>query len=229
MTTDRALKGLFLIIVGVFLLLNQLDLLPNIFPNFSFSWPMILIGVGIVLLIIKPNKTAGLVLTGIGTLFLIEINYPGFNPWQYWPVLLILIGLGILFGKKNASRRNNLEVLPENKKDMDEVVIFSGGERIITSDEFTGGNVTTIFGGSEINLLHSSLATGRNVIEVFSMFGGATFYVPGDWKVKVEVVAIFGGFSDQRSPAPSGISNPERELVIKGFVIFGGGEIKSFK
>ncbi|HYG38250.1 MAG TPA: DUF5668 domain-containing protein [Cytophagales bacterium] len=229
MTSDRILKGLFLVIIGIVLLLNQLDLVPRFFPHFVFSWPMILIGVGIILLLTKPNKTGGLIVLTVGILFLISVNYPPFNPFEYWPIFIILVGIAIMFGKKKGRREDNREEEPINQKEMDEVAIFSGGERIITSNEFSGGNVTTVFGGTEVNLLHSRLAPGKNVIEVFSMFGGATFYVPSDWKVRVEVIAIFGGFADKRMTAPEGYPNADRELVIKGFVIFGGGEIKSFR
>ncbi|MGM0498358.1 MAG: hypothetical protein ACQESJ_10600 [Bacteroidota bacterium] len=44
--------------------------------------------------------------------------------------------------------------------------------------------------------------------------------------MKVEVTSILGGFADERI---LGDSNSDRKgvLIIKGLVIFGGGEIKS--
>ena len=109
---------------------------------------------------------------------------------------------------------------------LDELAIFGGGDKIITSDNFRGGRVTTIFGGSDIVLLHSQLAPGVNEIEVFSMFGGWTLRVPPNWQVKSEVVAIFGAVSDKRYIPDSVVKDNTRQLIIKGFVMFGGGEIK---
>ena len=60
------------------------------------------------------------------------------------------------------------------------------------------------------------------------MFGGTTLIIPRDWNVKIDIVALFGGVGDKRDI----VNNPDmddRVLYIKGFVMFGGGEIKSFK
>ena len=45
--------------------------------------------------------------------------------------------------------------------------------------------------------------------------------VPSDWDVKIEVVAIFGGYSDKR--VISAVS-PDKRLVVKGISLFGGGD-----
>jgi hypothetical protein len=42
--------------------------------------------------------------------------------------------------------------------------------------------------------------------------------------VQVEVVSIFGGFSDKRH---SSTIDRDKKLIIKGVAIFGGGEIKT--
>ena len=47
-----------------------------------------------------------------------------------------------------------------------------------------------------------------------------------NWDVKIDVIAIFGGFSDKRRNMTTS-SEGDRRLVIKGIAIFGGGEIKS--
>ena len=88
--------------------------------------------------------------------------------------------------------------------------------------------MTAIFGGSEIDLTESHLAQGVIEIEVFAMFGGWTLVVPRHWQVKSDVVAVFGGISDKRKATADGLKDNTRQLVIKGFVMFGGGEIKSY-
>jgi hypothetical protein len=61
------------------------------------------------------------------------------------------------------------------------------------------------------------------------MFGGTTILVPEGWDIKIKVVSILGGFSDKHKGKISDKENTnDNKLVIKGLVIFGGGEIKSF-
>ncbi|HEX2866829.1 MAG TPA: DUF5668 domain-containing protein [Ignavibacteriales bacterium] len=110
---------------------------------------------------------------------------------------------------------------------LDETSVFSGTKKSITSDNFKGGKITSIFGGSEIDLYNCRLAPGDNILEVTCIFGGTTLYIPRDWKVVVDVTPVFGGFSDERRKDPSITYNDDRKLIIKGALIFGGGEIKT--
>ena len=88
--------------------------------------------------------------------------------------------------------------------------------------------MTAVFGGSKINLSNASVVAGQiPVIDVFAMFGGTEIIVPEDWTVKLEISAIFGGFSDKRKSVINVVNNPDKTLVVKGMVLFGGGEIKS--
>ncbi len=111
---------------------------------------------------------------------------------------------------------------------LDDVAIFGGGHKFIVSDNFQGGNVTAIFGGSEIDLTRCKLAPGQNVLEVTAIFGGTTLIVPKEWNVVINVTPLFGGFSHKGMRGPNVVINPESTLVIKGVVIMGGGEIKTY-
>ena len=53
--------------------------------------------------------------------------------------------------------------------------------------------------------------------------------MPDDWDIKIKVQPIFGGFSDTHRIHPQNTDDElKSELIIKGMVIFGGGEIKSY-
>jgi hypothetical protein len=93
---------------------------------------------------------------------------------------------------------------------------------------FRGGETVSIFGGSVYDFTDCELAEGKNVLEVVNIFGGSKFIIPSHWSVHVEVVSIFGGFSDKRRSGSGLPDLSSRELYIKGVAIFGGGEIKSF-
>ena len=96
-----------------------------------------------------------------------------------------------------------------------ELNIFGGGERTINSDNFKGGKITCVFGGSSIDMLSAKLAPGNNVIDVFTVFGGSKLIIPSDWDIKLDVVAIFGGFSDKRRNITTS-SEGDSRLIIKG-------------
>lgn len=64
-------------------------------------------------------------------------------------------------------------------------------------------------------------------MELTTIFGGTKFIVPSNWTVKSEAVTIFGGLEDKRNTQTL-IDNPDKILLLKGTVIFGGIEIKSF-
>jgi hypothetical protein len=106
--------------------------------------------------------------------------------------------------------------------------IFGGGDRIISSQNFKGGRVTAIFGGSKYNMINARLAKGRNIIDIFTVFGGCKFIIPEDWDIKIDVSSVFGGFSDKRSVRRDVPRDPSKELIIKGVAIFGGGDVVSY-
>jgi len=111
---------------------------------------------------------------------------------------------------------------------VDEVNVFSGGDKKITSKTFRGGKMVSIFGGGTYDLMDCELSEGKNVLEMVNIFGGAKLIIPADWVIHLEVVAIFGGFSDRRRRITQSPDSPKKELYITGIALFGGGEIKSF-
>ena len=111
---------------------------------------------------------------------------------------------------------------------IDYVNIFSGGDRQVVSQNFKGGRISAVFGGTELDLTKARLAPGRNDIEIACVFGGATIIVPDTWYVTIEVTPVLGGFTDSRKLTPGRTVDSTSQLVIKGAVVFGGGEIKSY-
>ena len=81
---------------------------------------------------------------------------------------------------------------------LDDVNVFGGHDRIITSKSFRGGSIVSVFGGGKYDLRNAQLSSGNNILEMTNVFGGSKLIVPSDWDMKIEVVAIFGGFSDKR-------------------------------
>jgi predicted membrane protein len=105
--------------------------------------------------------------------------------------------------------------------------VFSGDRRIITSKNFTGGDIVTIMGGAEINLLNAEL-TQPITLSVTQIMGGIKLIIPSNWQVKNEVTTILGGIEDKRPLMNNPVYNPNHLITIKGTSIMGGLEIRSF-
>lgn len=221
----RVIVGLLLIFFGAIFVLENYNLIE--IPGEFFSWEYFFILIGLLFFVLSRNKTAGVVFIAIGLFNLVP---------ELWPLVFVLLGAYIIAGKRRGRRvKSTVAIDTEssaraseiNRDTVECISIFGGGSKVVYSENFQGGNLVSIFGGCEVNLSQSKLADGENVIEVTAIFGGATLIVPPDWKVELDILPIFGGFGDKRTKDPNLTVDEKKVLVIKGVVLFGGGEIKT--
>ena len=226
---NRAIVGVILVLVGLFLVMRNTGFFPDFIDHIIFSWPMLLVAIGLVMTLGASEKTAGVIVMAVGGFFMIPMifreTFHAYN--MFWPSIFIIIGV-IFIATKHRGWNSATSKGVVGDDYIDYVHIFSGGERQIVSDNFRGGKVTAIFGGSEIDLTKAKLASGVSELELACVFGGTTIIVPDDWNVKIEVVPVLGGFGDSRKLYPGRIVDTTKQLVIKGAVVFGGGEVKSY-
>lgn len=216
--------GLVFLVIGSFMILNNVGLIPWQARQYLFQWENILILIGAVLIISRQNVKVGGVLVGLGVFFSFDHWFNIYvSIFDLWPLVFVVAGLYII----NRSRSGK-DFSPGdqafNSDILDDTAVFGGGDRVITTANFQGGTLTAIFGGSNIDLTSSQLAEGENVIDVFYMFGGSKIRVPQDWNVHLNVTGIFGGMSDKRT-----LVDPDKyatkTLYIKGIALFGGAEL----
>lgn len=223
--------GGLLIFVGAVLMLSNFDFFDVNMGYFLFSWKSILIYIGLVLLASRTNKRPAYILIGIGVFFwLPEIfGYSVRFKDVLWPMILIGFGLLLIY-RQRIPRHIRYDAsgnpVEDNSSYLNDVSIFGGGIKIVQSKNFKGGNITAIMGGSEFDLRHVEFASQVAVIDVFTLFGGSKFIVPEDWTIQSDALSILGGFSDKRAVSMS--SSEGNVLVIKGIVMLGGIEVKSF-
>jgi len=223
--------GLILIAVGAILISNNFGLIPENISRVLVSWQMLIIAIGTVNLFTDKNKTWPWVVITVGVCFLLPriFNIPDEMKQMLWPSIFIAIGLVLLLtrGKKKTECKKGHDKLSADY--LDEVYVFGGGNKVITSDNFQGGKVTAIFGGAEMDLTNATIQDKEVVLDLFMMFGGGSIVVPSNWDVQVQVTSIFGGFADERKLVTTYDSNLKKQtLIIKGTALFGGGEIKSY-
>ena len=239
----RLVVGGILIAVGLFLLLDNVVHFHFFIFDYIFSFPALLIIVGIIIVVNSRDNFFGYLLL-IGGLYLFiknELHMP-INHYlnDLWPLAVIGFGLYLLLKRKGrrASHHHSEYRKEKGAQDhnnftysesdfIDETTILGSSNKSFSSQQFRGGKILTILAGSEIDLRGCKLGGERQIIEIVSIFGGTTIFLPPDWKVVISVVSIFGGFDDDRRPSTENEIDNEKILVIKGTVLFGGGELKS--
>jgi predicted membrane protein len=226
---NRAIIGVVLVLVGLFLVMRNTGIFPDFIDHVIFSWPMLLVAIGLVMTLGGAEKTAGVIVMAVGAFFLIPTifreTFHAYN--MFWPSIFIIIGVIFIVSKRKGwNSVTSKGIIGDDY--VDYVNVFSGGERQIVSENFRGGRISAVFGGMELDLTKAKLAPGRNELEIACVFGGATIIVPDEWFVTIEVTPVLGGFSDSRKLSPGRTIEMSKQLVIKGAVVFGGGEVKSY-
>lgn len=225
-------------------------------PAWLYSWQCLLIAIGLFIGFRKGFKDGGwFVPVLIGVVFLLnEYFVNGELHKHMWPLILIIVGAFFIFRAGRIGRPNKFQkewaegkstghgtvTQPETVTPVTEETgpygaddyisitsIFGGTEKTILSKNFKGGNMVNIFGGSEVSFTQADI-NGTAILDVTCIFGGATLIVPSHWVVKSEAVTIFGGIGDKRKNMTSLNEASSKALIIKGTVLFGGLEIKSF-
>jgi hypothetical protein len=99
---------------------------------------------------------------------------------------------------------------------------WSGVHRRVSS-AFKRANLAAFMGGIELDLRPAVTVGGQAVIDVFVVMGGLEITVPPDWTVANEALVIMGGIDDRSS----GSAGASQTLIIRGFILMGGVEIKT--
>lgn len=234
--------GLFILLIGVAALLKTS--FANI-PGWIFSWQTFLIALGLFIGFKHGFRgMAWLILILIGSVFLLRDFYPNLAIRNYiWPSILILVGALMVLRPRRShwqcegSKKKTGPAGIDDTKDTGEpytskedfvdcTSIFSGTKKNIISKNFRGGDIVSIFGGTELDLTQADMQAPAT-LEITTIFGGTKLLIPGNWDIKSEVVNVFGGIEDKRKMHT--ITEPtEKILLLKGTVLFGGIEIKSY-
>lgn len=239
----RLATGVFIILFGTLFLFARIGF-P--IPTWSYSWPVIVMAIGIVVLIKhKFKKLFGYGLFLFGLLFLFKHWYPhSIKTDIVFPVLVILFGISFIFKKRNKhfnpkrfskdhwkkmhEQHLHQGALHAEEDFLDTVCVFGGVQKTVVSKQFKGADIVTIFGGNEINLSQADFED-RVVFDISCFFGGTTLSIPSDWQVSSEVVTIFGGIEDKRPTNLIGQGEKPKILILRGTCMFGGIEINSFQ
>jgi len=225
---SRVLFGAIVILFGVLALADNLVLF-NTQQVIQF-WPVVFMAFG-GMRIARHRNLAGLLL-GVALMvtgMLMTLSNMGlitFHLYDWWPVFLIIGGIGMIAGGPRWHRGDDVLAPRLSETDgsssFNALAILSGNKFKVSTQDFRLGDATAFMGGMEIDLRQASIQSDA-VLDVFAMWGGIVLRVPTDWAVLCKGTPILGGIDDKTVPP----ANPTKRLVVDGFVLMGGVEIRN--
>jgi predicted membrane protein len=218
----RSWFGSVLVVLGLGLLADQL------YPALAFGewlarlWPLAIILLGVILLLTRAATWFGGVFILIigGLLQIAALGLLNANVWGLiWPSFLILLGIWVVF------RLGRPAIKGDSSGDaVNHFVIFSGMDTRPQAANFRGGSITAAFGGADIDLRDVKLAKEGAFMELTAAFGGINVVIPREWKVNIDGLPLFGGWSNKTTP--SSVTEGS-VLTIRCLAMFGAIEVKN--
>ena len=201
----RTLLGIIVILVGVLLLLNNLNIIDYEVSNLLNFWPLVPLAIGLNMIVSAFRFTgtaveqrnffswgqflSGLILIGIGVsglgneLDFIDEKYVDMF-WQILiPLLVILLGLHLLRNIGGASKGGNSLAF------MNSIEVGKQPWRL------QSGNYLAFMGGVDLDLSNAEIPNGETIIDLTAFMGGIDVNIPPGLPVIYEGVAFLGGIT----------------------------------
>ncbi|MFA7420518.1 MAG: LiaF domain-containing protein [Melioribacteraceae bacterium] len=256
-SNSKNLLGVILMIVGGLWILDNFNFGFIDFPFHSliFSWRTFFVIAGAIIISNNSKSFWGYLLLGVGLVgwlrhmpFIPFVEFLNFR--DLWPLIIFGFGLWLILHQKEKSNntkddlhnaRQNNNPFSENPANnfgststsdysyeyLNENAAFTSVKRFVTSQGFKGGKASASFASVLLDFRQAKLAPGEHILELSAVFGGVELYVPQDWKIIVNVSSVFGGFEDKRFLSLNSQPSSDSVLIIKGSVVFGGGELSN--
>lgn len=218
MKNDRMWGGVLLIFLGLVFLgsnlwdYNAAQLMRNILPTlliifgvwiFKFYRHAVILSVMLVLF--------GL-LWSLGNLGVLNISI-----FSLWPILLVGLGVNVLLQKNSNSG------VSDDTESLTDTTMFAGSKKVITSSNFKTAKLTTLFGGSELDLSEIKVK-GDIEVEAVVLCGELKLRVPNNTEIVNNVSKIAAEVKDQRSSHQKS-AEAKNKVTVNGVVTMGSLEI----
>ena len=204
---NKALAGVILLVVGLVLLVHQLDLF--FFPGWLISWPMALIAIGMYQGAKHHFRNSGwLIMVLIGVIWLSNDMFPHYDVGRItWPVCIIIFGLWMILRRGNRWDKHREEWdkwvqnqgqtppatdpnAPADEAGQANKWDYSGKYKHSYGDDYL--DAVSVFGGVKKTILAKDFKGG----EIVNIFGGAELDLTQadiNGRVVLDITQIFGG------------------------------------
>ncbi|MDI6779549.1 MAG: cell wall-active antibiotics response protein LiaF [Bacteroidota bacterium] len=181
------------------------------------------------------NLFWGILLILLGLLFLLDnMGVADFGEVikTYWPVIIILWGIHLLLRKKGTSvititkneTATNTDLIHRSN-------VFGDLSIKVTSQNFKGGSISSVFGDCHIDLLNAQIADGEHPLKLNSVFGDTIVKLPKDCTVMINASVLLGdmrildeqtsGFSKDIQVTSPNFNVAQNKLKLNVSLVFG--------
>lgn len=212
-TGVKLVVGLFLAALGLLWTIRNLGIAET-GPILRY-WPSVLIAIGALKLGDRSARVFSIVAIVAGTLLLLRTT--GMLPFEIhdlWPLLLIGAGVVLVLQAFGVSA-------PATAEGSTVWGVLSTQKMSASNRPFKEGRAFAFMGTAKVELTDAQLGAGTAVLDVFALMGGIEIHVPDGWHVRTEVVPFMAGVETNTRSAIGG-----KELLVRGFVMMGGVDIK---
>jgi predicted membrane protein len=216
----QTLVGVLIVAAGLLLLGDNLGLLQA--RHVLAYWPLGVLAVGVLMFtraVDGAGRTWAAFVSFIGGWWALSVlmGWP-VRLSTIFPVGLVMIGVVII------QRALGLQRVEPDSTDqvISDLAFWAGVERKVRSSLFRRADLTAIMGGIQIDFRQAGI-NGEAVIDLFVVMGGVEIKVPPDWVVSNQAIAVMGGAVDKST----GAADSRHRLVLRGFVMMGGVEVKT--
>jgi predicted membrane protein len=236
LASGRLVVGLLVIALGFIFLAGNLGWFSarHVLGN---AWPLFMVAVGVSMLnrshISSQGRRArpwGWVFVTIGLwLFLDRLGWVSVTIWQVFMPAVLLFAGGMLVwrslqGPKGLRENEAQQPIDDHAEFVNSFAFMSGSELRPVSRPFRGADLSAVMAGIKLDLTGARMEGDIATVEVFAFWSGIEIYVPPDWTVSSKVTTLMAGFIDKRRPTSV---VPTKTLVITGFVMMAGIEVKN--
>lgn len=252
---SRVWSGLFLLGVGILLLGYKMG---APIPGWLFTWPVLLIAIGLLIGIKSKFQNPGsYVMVIVGGVFFADQNIAGIDFHNYIvPALLICFGLLFIMKPRRhpyrgdwhfQGRRGRMGTAASEARENTVMGGLASEDSYRTEDDAEYININAVFGGVKKNVQSRNFIGG----EVISFMGGAEInFMQADMQQPVvfEVNNVFGGTKlivpshwnvkneisavfggvEDKRTFAKDVPDVQKTITLKGTCVFGGVEVASY-
>lgn len=224
---SQFLFGLLILVMGVIALINSLNILQ--LRNVFHFWPTAFIVFGLFKLSQsatgKQRIWAGFFIALGSLMTLSNMGIIHFNIRDWWPVILIIVGIKMIMSDKLKFNLSAVECVPDkdiSDQHIDLVAVLGASIGNVKSQNFRSGNITAFMGGVELDMQQANIVDTAT-LDITCVMGGAVLKIPRDWVVVNQAFSFMGGIEDKSIPS----ADATKKLIITGSAFMGGIEIKN--